>query len=179
LKVTNADDKTLDFAWGGRHFPVEVGEQKFVPFEALVEVMGDPRSMEDQVQRYDDGNGHKGVVMQRKFELDRLFSSYAVTLYNLDDVRDPKTNELRLGLLSKAPRVKVETMTGERVIFPITHPDMLPLPVHTTEGPAGTTDMVKSLDKLSGENESMRGQLADLEARLDEMVRDREGLDPS
>jgi hypothetical protein len=177
LKVTNHEAKTVDFAWGGRHFPIEPGEEKFVPFEALVEALGDPRSMDDEVQRYDDGNGHKGVVMQRKFEIDRLFSAYAVTLYNIDDVIDPKTKELRVGLTSKAPRVTVTTMTGQPVVFPISHPDMLPLPVHTLEGKGGTTDMVKSLDKLASENEAMRGQLADLEGRLDEMVREREGIE--
>src|SRR5208282_2658792 len=177
LKVTNRDTKVHVFGWNTKSYVVEPGESKFVAFEALVDVMGDPRSMESEFQRYNDGNGGQGVVMQRSFELDRLFCRYAVLGSHLDDQRDPKTGEVTAGLLSKTPRIECETLNGERVIFPASHPDMDPLPVHNIDERKITTDTVKALSKLESENSEMRESLAELNQRLDNMVREREGIE--
>ena len=78
LDVKNDDSKPVTFRWARRSYTVEPGESGFVPFEALVNSLGDPRSVENQVLRYDDGQGNRGQVMTRYDELCRLFAYYAV-----------------------------------------------------------------------------------------------------
>jgi len=178
LKVTNQHpSKTYVFAWNRKGYVLEPGETKFVLFEALVDTMGDPRSMDNEVQKYNDGNGGQGLVMQRSFELDRLFARYAILGSHLDDSKDPKTGEVILGLLSKTPRVSVETLTGERVVFPATNPDMIPMPLQNIDERNLRTDTTQALDKLEAENAEMRESLAKLESTLDALVREREGTD--
>src|SRR5271167_1811649 len=64
LRVTNrSQSDTYVFEWNRKAYVIEPGKDKFVAFEALVDHMGDPRSMENEFQRYSDGNGGKGVVM--------------------------------------------------------------------------------------------------------------------
>jgi hypothetical protein len=175
LKVTNRDGKVLVFAWNRKSYVLEPGESKFVPFEAIVDQMGDPRSMENEVQKYNDGNGGQGVVMQRSFEMDRLFSRYAVLGSHLDDKRDAD-GKVTEGLLTKTPRVEIETLNGQRVAFPGTNPDMDPLPVQSVDERKINTDTVKMLDKLESENADMRASLAEMNDRMDALVREREGV---
>lgn len=177
LDVTNMHpSETYIFEWNRKAFVLEPGESKFVLFEALVDKLGDPRSMEEEVQRYNDGAGNQGIVMQRAFELDRLFSRYAVLGSHLQDTRDKDGGTTR-GLLSKTPHVEVKTLNGERVVFPATRPDMLPFPLHNVDERKINTDTVKVMDKLAAENEEMRASLDDLTNRLDAMTRVREGIE--
>lgn len=164
LKVTNRDNVTHDFPWALKHYVIEPGQSKFVPLEALVDSMGDPRSMDNEAQPYNDGNGNKGVVMSRQFELDRLFGRYAIVTLLVDD------------LVDKTPRIEVETLNGDPVSFPATHPDMLPMPLHNVDDKNVRSDLSKSLDKLESENQEMREALVAMNDKLDQMVREREGL---
>ncbi len=178
LKVTNrSGSETYVFAWNRKGYVIEPGESKFVLFEALVDVMGDPRSMDEEVQRYTDGNGNSGIVMQRAFEMDRLFARYAVLGSHLHDTKDPKTGQVVSGLLAKTPHVEVETLNGERVIFPASRPDMLPFPLHNVDERNIRTDTTQALDKLEAENAEMRSALTDLNDKLDHLVREREGVE--
>ncbi len=177
LKTTNrSGSETYVFEWNRKVFVIGPGESKFVLFEALVDKLGDPRSMEEEVQRYNDGNGNRGIVMQRSFEMDRLFSRYAVLGSHVDDSKD-KDGKTVLGLLSKTPRVEVETLNGERVVFPATRPDMLPFPLHNVDERRVRSDTTQALDKLEAENADMRESLADLNNRLEALVREREGYE--
>jgi hypothetical protein len=177
LKVTNAHQaETYTFEWAQKGYVLEPGESKFVPFEALVDRLGDPRSMDNEVQRYNDGKGNKGIVMHRAFELERLFTRYAVIGSHLEDTTD-KAGDVVPGLLSKTPHVEVETLNGERVIFPATRPDMLPFPLHSVDEHKVRTDMIQSFEKLESENQEMRDNLAELNSRLDALVREREGVE--
>jgi hypothetical protein len=178
LKVTNMHPAdTYVFEWNRKGFVLEPGQSKFVLFEALVDKLGDPRSMDDEVQRYNDGNGNQGTVMQRSFEMERLFTRYAVLGSHLDDSKDPRTGETVLGLLSKTPHVEVETLNGERVVFPATRPDMLPFPLHHVDEHRVRSDTTQALDKLEAENAEMRDSLSELNDRLEALVREREGVE--
>jgi hypothetical protein len=177
LKVTNrSGSDTYVFDWNRKVYIVEPGQSTFVMFEALVDRLGDPRSMEQEVQRYNDGNGNQGIVMQRSFEMDRLFARYAVHGSHLDDSKDKEGN-IVLGLLSKVPHVDVETLNGERVVFPATRPDMLPLPLHSVDERRVRADTTQALDKLEAENAEMRQSLDELNDRLEALVREREGYE--
>ena len=178
LKVTNrSGDKTEVFEWNRKAFVIEPGQAKFVLFEALVDKLGDPRSMDEEVQKYNDGNGNQGIVMQRSFEMDRLFSRYAVLGSHLEDTKDEKTGKMVPGLLAKTPHVDVETLNGERVVFPATRPDMLPFPLHSVDERRVRSDTTQALDKLESENAEMRSSLEDLNSRLEALVREREGYE--
>jgi hypothetical protein len=177
LKVTNrSGSETYVFEWNRKVFVLGPAESKFVLFEALVDKLGDPRSMEREVQKYNDGNGNQGIVMERSFEMDRLFSRYAVLGSHLDDTKD-KEGQIVLGLLSKTPHVEVETLNGERVVFPASRPDMLPFPIANVDERRVRSDTTQALDKLESENADMRSALEEMNKRLDAEIRKREGYE--
>lgn len=176
LKVTNRGRETYTFLWNRKGWVLEPGESKFVLFEALVDKLGDPRSMDDEVQRFNDGQGNEGVVMHRAFEIERLHTRYGVQGSHIDDTVDSAGKPVK-GLLSKTPEVEIETLNGERVVFPATRPDMLPFPLHSVDERKIRSDMVQAYDKLEAENADMRDALAELTSRLDGLVREREGID--
>lgn len=178
LWVTNKHHSTTYvFEWNRKVYVIAPGERKVVLFEALVDKLGDPRSREDEIQNYKSESDHtgRGVVMQRSYELERLFTRYGVHLSNLDDIRDSK-GEHRPGLLSLTPHVEVETLNRERVVFPATRPDADAFPVQPIEGKV-RTDNTGAIDKLEAENAEMRDNIAALTERLDSMAREREGVD--
>lgn len=164
LKVQNDGSTTVDFRWARKHYIIEPGGEMFVAFEALVDALGDPRSMEGQVVKYNDGQGSKGIVMERYAELSRLFARYAVEQENIDE------------LVSRAPRVRVETLSGQKVIFPSSRPDMLPFPVPMIDERAVNSDTTRMIDSVAAENAELRDRAATLEERLDQMQRRIEEL---
>jgi hypothetical protein len=172
LQVTNDDTKTLDFQWAKKHYIVEPGQTGWVIFEALVEALGDPRSMDNMISKYNDGNGNEGLVLPRHMELSRLFARYAVFNEQLEDVMDKGT--LVPGLTSKAPKVRVSTMNGQRVTFPSQRPDMLPFPVALIDDAKINTDMTRVVDQLHAENAEYKERLDRLEAALQEEIARRE-----
>ena len=178
LKTTNVStrNETYVFEWNRKVSVLAPGESKFVLFEALVDKLGDPRSMDEEVQKYNDGNGNQGIVMQRSFEMDRLFSRYAVLGSHLHDTKD-KDGNIVYGLLHKTPHVEVETLNGERVVFPATRPDMEPFPLHSVDQRNIRVDTTRAIDKLENENAEMRQSLEELNNRLEGLVREREGVE--
>lgn len=165
LQVINDDVRTWDFVWERKHYVVEPGDTTFVPFEALVDNMGDPRSMDGQLVTYSDGDGNKGVVMDRNWELMRLFARYAVENDILDD------------LVEVAPKITVKTLTGQVVRFPSQMPDMMPWPTPQVNPFAVNADTTKMIDQVTAENAELRNQVDRLEARMDAALALREGVD--
>lgn len=165
LEVKNHDQKTWDFVWDRRHYPVEPGGVSFVPFEALVDYLGDPRSQDDIVTKYMDGDGNKGIVMARYAELSRLFARYAIEDQSLD------------ALVIAAPKVEVKTLTGQPVTFPCQRPDMLPWPTPMVDPHAVNSDTSQMIDRVAAENAELRDQIATLEKRMDTVLATREGVD--
>jgi hypothetical protein len=175
--VTNrSGTDTYVFEWNRKVAVVAPGQAKFVLFEALVDKLGDPRSMERESQRYNDGNGNQGVVMSREFEMDRLFTRYAVLGSHINDTKD-KDGSIIPGLLFKTPHVEVETLNGERVVFPAFRPDMLPFPIANVNEHRVRSDTISALDKLESENAEMREALNTLNERLTTEIRKREGYE--
>jgi hypothetical protein len=165
LQVTNDDHRTWDFQWERKHYVIEPGDTSFVAFEALVDYLGDPRSMEGQLVKYSDGNGNKGIVMDRYAELSRLFGRYAVENENIDS------------LVEKAPKVEVKTLAGQTVRFPSQMPDMAPWPTPNVNPLAVNADTTKMIDAVAAENEDLRSSIKRLEERLDKAITNREGVD--
>lgn len=179
LQVTSDElSKTVNFRWARKHYPIAPGGRGFVPFEALVNQLGDPRSQDNAVTKYSDGESDqgRGIVMDRNAELTRLFAMYGVQNERLDDGMNLRTNEMEPGLTTLAPKVRVETLSGQRVWFPAQQPFMLPFPVQNIDPTGVSSDTTRMIDAVASENADMREQLARMEERLDQMTREREGI---
>lgn len=170
LLVTNLTDpdgddpQTYVFRWARKAYIVEPGGQKHVLFEALVDALGDPRSMDNEVVNFNDGNGSKGIVMERHSELSRLFGRYAIENENLD------------ALVGKTPNVSCETLNGERVVFPGLRPDMLPFPVPQVDERKIDVDAKQVMDRLAADNDDLREQVRLTNERMDQLLSAREGV---
>ena len=164
LQVINRDMRTWDFPWDRKHYTVEPGATTFVPFEALVDNLGDPRSMDGKVQTFSDADNNRGVVMDRHWELMRLYARYAVENDILDD------------LVAKAPKVEVRTLAGQLVTFPSQRPDMQPWPTPQVNPHAVNADTTKMIDSVVAENAELRSQIDRLESRMDDALAQREGV---
>ncbi len=164
LIVTNHGSHPEVFRWARKAYVIEPGQSKHVIFEALVDQLGDPRSMDNEIVQYNDGNGSRGIVMKRHDELSRLFARYAIENESIDS------------LVQKTPNVSVETLNGDKVTFPGLRPDMLPFPAPKIDKQAVDTDSKRMVDQLREENEQMRERQAQLEERMDAMIAQREGV---
>lgn len=163
LQVENEEKVTVLFRWARKAYACKPGEVTFVPFEALVNQLGDPRSVPGEVLSFDDGNGVKGVVLSRYEELTRLFAMYGIEQENVDN------------LVQKAPKLTVRTMTGQKVNFPSMLPDMIGFPVNTPENLVNS-DVTRMHENLRSENEDLRERLERMESQMDEVIRSREGV---
>lgn len=159
-----SDDDTYVFKWARKAYIIEPGDSKHVIFEALVDHLGDPRSMDNETVAFNDGNGSKGIIMERHAEISRLFGRYAIENENLDS------------LVAKTPNVSCETLNGQRVVFPGLRPDMLPFPVPQVDERKIDVDQKQITDRLAAENEEMREQLRLTNERMDAVLAAREGV---
>jgi hypothetical protein len=164
LKVKNDDSRVVVFRWARKYYTLEPGQEMFVIFEALVDALGDPRSCDTVPTVYNDGNGSMGVVMERYAELTRLFARYGIEQENIDL------------LVAVAPKVRIETLSGQKVHFPSQRPDMLPFPVPMVDDRAVNSDPSRMIDSVAAENAELRERVSSYENRLDEMQRRIEEL---
>lgn len=153
LRVENVDDVTWRFKWDRKKYDIRPDEIGFVPFPAVVLMMGDPRSQPGVMTRYNTDDGQRGVVLTRYEELCRLFAHYGIEQESIEE------------LIAFAPRLKVETMQGETVIFPAQDPEMIGFPVPNAPLPGReNTDLRRLADSIQQDNERMSAELADLRA---------------
>jgi hypothetical protein len=162
LAVTNDDDRTWVFAWNGVEYPVQPTQTGWVPFPALADKLGDPRSMVGQRVRFSDGHGNRGLVMDRYTELARLFGVYGIRNENMQDTDAPSIPAEKgkpTSLVGRAPRVRVQTLSGTEITFPIHRPDMVALPVTDEEASKVPADSRRMADELREEVVSQRKEI--------------------
>lgn len=164
LEVHNDGEVPFKFRWARKETVIEPHGRGFVLFEAAANQLGDPRSVEGDQVRFDDGQGNKGIVLDRYAELCRLFAMYAVREESIPD------------LVEKAPKLRLATMTGVKVNFPIHVPDMRAFPVNKTDKGV-TSDVARMYQNLQEENEELRERTLRMERQMDELMRQREGAD--
>jgi len=177
LMVTNDEDHAVSFRWARKTYVIEPGDKRPVPFEALVNGLGDPRSTDQAVTAFNDGNGNKGLVMDRYSEMSRLMAIYAIEGENLETWID-RDGTRKPGLLDRIPRVRIETLAGQSVRFPGQNPNMLPLPAMVVDEHKINADTTKMIDAVASENEELRGRIEQLESFLQGEVARRAGVDP-
>lgn len=176
LRVRNDDSKMIIFAWDGNQWAIAPNEEAIVPFEALVNALGDPRSMYGEMVRFTDAKGNKGFIAERHTDFRRLFALYGVANENLDDeseaahvlAKTPITEDC--SLVSRAPKVTVTTQKGTKVIFPTQIPDMIPYPVESGKDRAGIVDQRRAVDKLQAENAALLDRMEAMEKMLNERL---------
>jgi hypothetical protein len=155
VRVTNIDDVGWEFRWDRRRYPIKKGETGFVPFPAMVMAMGDPRSQDGEMVRFNTDDGQRGVIFTRHEEFCRLFARYGIEGENLDE------------LIDFAPRLIVETMQGEPITFPVQNPDMVAFPVPDAPVPGKeASDTRRIMDRLQSDNEAMAQELAEMRALI-------------
>jgi hypothetical protein len=165
LKVTNVDNVSWDFKWDRRVYLIRPGETATVPFPAIVMRLGDPRSVEGEMQRYHTDDGQTGIIATRWESLCTLFSLYAIENYNVAD------------LVEFAPKVEVRTLdTDELVTFPAQNPDMIGWPIPQAPQPGReTSDQRRITEQLRSDNASMREEIAELRQMVSERLGGAEG----
>ena len=155
LRVENIDNVTWAFGWARKKWVVKPGETDFIPFPAVVLALGDPRSEVGNMLSYSSDDGTRGVVLPRYDELCRLFARYGIEQENVD------------ALVDFAPRLRVETMAGEPVIFPAQDPDMVAYPVpNAPKAGSGTADMRARMDQEAARNAAMEAELVEMRALI-------------
>jgi hypothetical protein len=177
LFVENVDIRPAVFRWARKTYTVMPGEKKPVMFEALVNQLGDPRSQDNAVTKYADGQGDKGIVLRRHDEITRLFAIYGIRNERISESgTNPHTGEFEPSLVEMAPKVRVTTLNDVSVTFPASQPDMHPFPVQNLDPLAVTSDQSRVNAQMSAENEEMRARLERMEGLLEATMREREGV---
>lgn len=164
LQVHNDGTVPFLFRWARKAYLVNPGADQFVPFEACANQLGDPRSIDGEMVKFDDGQGNKGIVLTRYEEICRLFAMYAIREESIQD------------LVDAAPKLSIHTMTGVRVNFPIHIPDMLSFPVNKVDSRAVNSDVARMYQNLQAENDELRDRTERMERQMDELMRQREGV---
>jgi hypothetical protein len=156
LKVTNVDTVDWEFKWDRRRYIVKVGETGFVPFPAVVIKMGDPRSVDGVVTRFNTEDGTRGIIATRHDCLTTLFAHYGIENENIAE------------LVDFAPKLEVRTMADDLIVqFPAQNPEMVAWPVPQAPQPGReNSDTRRQLETMSAENRAMRDELAEMRALI-------------
>lgn len=170
LRVENHSKQPIELAWNRKRWVVAVGGQQFVLFEAIVNVLGDPRSTYEQNQHYDDGNGNRGMIQDRYSELTRLMARYGIREERLRTFVSPETGVELPGLLDVVPDLRVYTLDGTPIIFPAHDPDRLPYPVTNVGKKALNADVARQLQQQQAEIDALREQNAKIMRALDQIT---------
>jgi hypothetical protein len=154
--VRNVDEVDWEFKYDRRKYKIVVGKEGLVPFPALVNALGDPRSVPNEQTRFRTENGETGIVLTRHESIRTLFARYSVENENMQD------------LVDFAPRVEVfHQETGQLITFPAQDPDCRPWPVpqHAQPGRENMPDH-RLLEQVAGENKQLRSELDEMRSMM-------------
>jgi hypothetical protein len=158
--VRNVDEVPWEFKYDRRHYKIDVGKEGLVPFPALVNALGDPRSVPNEQTRFRTENGETGIILTRHDSIRTLFARYSVENENVQD------------LVDFAPRVEVfHQETGQAIVFPAQDPDCRPWPVpqHAQPGRENMPDH-RLLESVAAENKELRGELAEMREMMQSLM---------
>jgi hypothetical protein len=165
LNVENVGNVPVEFHWGiNRRWTVLPGQSKQVLFEAVANVLGDPRS-DDEPQSFTDADGNNGIVMRRGDELSRLFARYGIP--------NEDREALRLAVIDAAMVSVTHPETGAGIEFPAQNPNMLSYPVTDSPNRGLITDSKREIDSLRAENDELARNQARMQGLLDQLLADR------
>lgn len=159
-KVHNVDEVAWEFKYDRRHYKIEVGGEGLVPFPALVNALGDPRSVPNEQTKFRTENGETGIILTRHESIRTLFARYSVENENVQD------------LVDFAPRVEVfHQETGQLIEFPAQNPACRPWPVpqHAQPGRENMPDH-RLLETQQTEIRELRGELDDMRTMMRDLL---------
>jgi hypothetical protein len=136
--VTNEDSSPIEFAYARNSIVIEAGKHAMVPFEAIVEKLGDPRSGPTTQKIIVDGRD-VGRIASRSWWLKRLATYYGT--YDPTDV---------VGLKAIMPKVSVTTLEGDdpKFSFPVDDPDCKYLSPSTNTGVSDDENLRRELESM-------------------------------
>lgn len=162
LWVTNLSNREIIWRYARQEWTLPPkGKQQPIPLEVCIKYLGDPRSAWGVTNQFTiPGQNHPGVVPERYAELRRLSVHYGIyegLLTKIDKVKfkdiprdrnDPE-RDLFPGENPNdtiVPKIKVSTLDGQEIRFPIYEPEASPYRYDTDV--TGMTDVRTELEKL-------------------------------
>ncbi len=161
--VRNVDEVAWEFKYDRRHYKIEPQKEGLVPFPALVNALGDPRSVPNEQTRFRTENGETGIILTRHESIRTLFARYSVENENVQD------------LVDFAPRVEVyHQETNQLITFPAQDPDCRPWPVpqHAQPGRENMPDH-RLLESVAAENKELRGEINEVRQMMADLMAQR------
>ena len=160
--ITNNGTEARKFTWASRHYVVEPGDHKVVPFDIVRLYFGDPRSVVGLEQRYEDtvdGNPNARIAKREK-EIERL-----VVFYGLYAGNESK--------LPSHPLIKdfvVETLDHIEIFCPAVDPDGTITYAHreATDNVQDTASLLAQMQRKMEQQQNMIDELRGLVAEGDE-----------
>lgn len=155
--VTNEDNYPLDFVFDRQSITIQPGKTTMVPFEAIVEKLGDPRSGPTTQKIVIDGQDI-GRIAPRSWWLKRLATYYGTyDPLNLDGTTNGNGEHVP-GLREVMPKVSIKTLDNEdpHFSFPVDDPDSQFLSPNTNSAGASI-------------EEGLRRQMAEMQRKLKAM----------
>lgn len=120
LKVqNNSTDKQYMFAHNSQRWIIKPGAIAYVPFEAVLRSLGDPRTGPQPTRQTPEGGGKPMIIPARQEEINRLATLYGT--YTLDVDAPPQDGGPTLR--QRMPDVTVTNMDDETpILFPCDDP---------------------------------------------------------
>lgn len=122
----NSDNVIYHFGANSQRWLIKPGELKYIPFEAVILVMGDPRSGPEPIRLVPEGGGIPTFIPSRRDEIKRLSTKHGAYTDDVDAPAAPteKGNPPEPSLRQRMPNVTVTNMdeSDEPIVFPVDDP---------------------------------------------------------
>ena len=158
--VKNVDNVTWRFEWDRRKYDIKPSASLQIPFPAVINAMGDPRSVEGGEITFRTENGERGVIQSRYDTLMMLMSRYGIEGENVQ------------ALVDFAPKIEVTTLTGMDVSFPVQNPGMTawPTPQAPEPGREQPTDTRQLIQRYEEERAATTAELSELRGMVTKLM---------
>lgn len=182
LWVSNLSSRPITWAYAKQEWMLPAkGKQQAVPLEVCIKYLGDPRSAWGVTNQFTiPGQNRPGVVPERYAELRRLSIHYGIYEGLLTKIDKVKFNEIprdrndpERNLFPNenphdtiVPKIKVTTLDGQEIRFPIYEPEASPYRYDTDV--TGMTDVRTELEKLQRQQQMNADRIESLLAAKDE-----------
>jgi hypothetical protein len=159
--VFNDDDKPLNLTWNSRRYTVLPQGRAHIPFDCAKLFFGDPRSGESSVKMLDEYNQTQ-VIPDRMYEVFRLRCLWPPTITEFREFIPGDRTAFENGISDRLPHVRLETMTGEKIITVAEDPygDTVVAAAPTRSDQDYLNTMIR---QLAEQNAQMKAQLDSIE----------------
>lgn len=181
LMVTNVDTREVRWVYGRREYVLKPGAKpQPIKLEVIIKYLGDPRSAPGVQNTYRiPGEQRPGMVPDRYKEIKRLSVMYGIyegMMNRMPEIRfcdiprdrmDPNRDlfpEQKDKNALIVPRIKVQTLSGHEVKFPVYYPGANPYRYESDADSGEMLDVATELQRLRHQNEVNNERMGALEA---------------